>query len=476
MTVFKSELEGWLRSKILQEIQQYVAVFDDEKNIIYANALFTKKFGEWANRKCHEVIKKQSAPCADCEVEKCFSDGIPRKFEETISHRDYLMVHTIPVLDLKGNVTHMITMSEDITDIRTQQMECAIFFERVPSYISVIKRDFTIVKANDNLSDTFGECVEKKCYQAYKKRDVPCEDCPAALSFADGQEHTATHVGISQDGTETHYIVTTSPLIKGYDNCQYVVEIMTDVTKLKTLETEKLEAERLAAVGQTVAGLAHTVKNILMGIEGGMYIMSSGIEKDRRDRIQKGWTMLQRNIEKVSSLVKDFLSFAKGRKPELKMVDPSDLVNEILELYTETARSIGVELKRGEVHPMEKAPLDPEGIHTCLTNLVSNAIDACQMSTADTPCVIIAAREDNGAIVFEVKDNGVGMDYDVKQKVFTTFFTTKGGKGTGLGLLTTSKIVHEHGGKIYVQSEQGKGSTFRVVIPRERLNAIVNNS
>jgi len=471
-----NNMEEWLRLKILDEVPLLIAVFDRDRNITYANSRFSGKFGDWTNKKCYEAIKKASAPCSGCEVNNCFKDGLPRKFEETVAHRDYLMVHAIPVFDSQERVTHVITMSDDITDIRTEQMECAIFFERVPSYISVIRRDLTIIKANDNLRDTFGECVEKKCYQAYKKRNAPCEKCPAALSFSDGQEHTATHVGIAQDGAETHYIVTTSPLIKGYKDCQYVVEIMTDITRFKALEAEKLEAERLAAVGQTVAGLAHTVKNILMGIEGGMYIMSSGIENNRRDRIHKGWNMLQRNIEKVSSLVKDFLSFAKGRKPELKMVNPNDLVSEILELYTETARSIGVTLKRGDMSGGDEIPLDKEGIHTCLTNLVSNAIDACQMSTAGEPMVVISVREENGAIVFEVKDNGVGMDYDVKQKVFTTFFTTKGGKGTGLGLLTTSKIVQEHGGKIYLQSEQGKGSIFRVEIPKERLYAMMANS
>ncbi|HDP80934.1 MAG TPA: PAS domain-containing protein [Spirochaetes bacterium] len=475
MTVFNTELNDWLGSKFLNEVPMLVAVLDAERKIIYANDRFTKKFGEWANRKWNDVLKKEDEPRAKGEIDRCYEDGISRKFEETLAHRDYLMVHAIPVLDLKGGVTHMVTMSDDITDIRTEQMECAIFFERVPSYISVIGRDFTIIKGNDNLRDTFGECVEKKCYEAYKKRDAPCEDCPAALSFMDGQEHTATHVGIDREGGETHYVVTTSPLIKGYKDCQYVVEIMTDITRFRELEAEKLEAERLAAVGQTVAGLAHTVKNILMGIEGGMYIMSSGIEKDRRDRIQKGWTMLQRNIEKVSSLVKDFLSFAKGRKPELKMVDPDDLVSEILELYTETARGIGVTLRRGETCRPGPAPLDPEGIHTCLTNLVSNAIDACQVSAAGEPTVEINAREENGALIFEVSDNGIGMDYDVKQKVFTTFFTTKGGKGTGLGLLTTYKIVQEHGGKILVDSEPGKGSIFRVVLPLERLNAMISN-
>ncbi len=121
-----------------------------------------------------------------------------------------------------------------------------------------------------------------------------------------------------------------------------------------------------------------------------MYMVSSGIEKDDKERLSKCWDMLQRNISKVSSLVKDFLSFAKGRKPEAKMVDPNRLIDEILELYSDTATGIGVELRRMSRTSASERPLDPDAIHTCLTNLVSNAIDACQLSTREKNTVLIA--------------------------------------------------------------------------------------
>jgi signal transduction histidine kinase len=83
--------------------------------------------------------------------------------------------------------------------------------------------------------------------------------------------------------------------------------------------------------------------------------------------------------------------------------------------------------------------------------------------------VVLKTSESEGALEYEVSDNGCGMDYEVKNKIFTTFFTTKGAGGTGLGLLTTRKIVQEHGGKILLESDQGKGTKFRIVLPRERL-------
>jgi signal transduction histidine kinase len=249
----------------------------------------------------------------------------------------------------------------------------------------------------------------------------------------------------------------------------HVIEISTDLTDIKKLEQEVIEAERLAAVGQTVAGLAHSIKNILMGLEGGKYIVSVGLQKDDKDMINQGWEMLERNFDKTTSLVKDFLSFSKGRLPELQMVNPNDLANEIVDLYRDTCSQSGIKLSADLPEKISKAPLDPDGIHTCLTNLVSNAIDACQMGEQKGTEVTIKVRDSRGILVFEVADNGSGIDYDIKQKIFTTFFTTKGGMGTGLGLLTTRKIVQEHGGKIKVDSKKGKGARFRMEFPRSRL-------
>jgi len=114
--------------------------------------------------------------------------------------------------------------------------------------------------------------------------------------------------------------------------------------------------------------------------------------------------------------------------------------------------------------------MDYENILECLTNLVGNAIDACQMSENKGNCfVYVKVYEIDDVIMFKVTDNGCGMDYDVKNKVFTNFFTTKGTGGTGLGLLTSKKIIQEHGGKIELKSEPGEGSEFIISLPRKRL-------
>jgi signal transduction histidine kinase len=250
----------------------------------------------------------------------------------------------------------------------------------------------------------------------------------------------------------------------------YVIEMSTDITAVKQLEQEKLEAERLATVGQTVAGLAHGIKNVLMGLEGGVYIVQSGIQRGDSERLLKGWTMVEHNIGRISAFVKEFLDFAKGRPPEVALVDPNRLAATVIELFQQTATLAHIALEARLAPGLAPAFLDADGIHTCLANLVSNALDACQVSERHSGHVTLATREEQDTLVFEVSDDGIGMDSEIRKKVFSNFFSTKGSeKGTGLGLLTTRKIVQQHGGRVSFQTEEGVGSVFRLEFPRHRL-------
>jgi PAS domain S-box-containing protein len=342
-------------------------------------------------------------------------------------------------------------------------------FDRVPVAICVIDEDFRVVEANARFTELYGEWIGHRCYEVYKDRKEKCVTCGAAKSFQDGSTREREEEGVDRFGRPTHYLVDIVPVVRDDGSIPYVIEMSTDITELKKLQREKIEAERLAAVGQTVAGLAHGIKNLIMGLEGGMYVVNSGLRSDNEERVLQGWRMLEEDITRISSFVKEFLEFAKGRQPRVQMIQPNDVARTVVDRYRERAARSGVELVL-DLGELEEAPMDKEGLHTCLTNLVLNAIDACVMSTQEGCRVTVSTREEDGVLTFEVIDDGCGMDYDIKQKVFTNFFSTKAsGKGTGLGLLTTRKIVQEHGGKVSFDSTEGEGSVFRLQFPRENL-------
>lgn len=258
------------------------------------------------------------------------------------------------------------------------------------------------------------------------------------------------------------------------DNFVGTVNFFQDLTEIKRLEKELVLSERLAAVGQTVSGLAHYVKNILIGLKGGSYVVDVGIKKNNTEKFKTGWKTIKRNIRRVSDLTQDLLTYSKPREPEFEACDPNEIVNEVMELVTDLAGSkginISVELEKG----IGEVMADPQTIHRSLLNLVNNAIDACleDEDTSKTHEVKIKTFMENNFFGFKVKDNGCGMDDDTKKQLFDPMFSSKGGKGTGLGLLVTGKLIEEHNGVIETETSKGIGSTFTIKLPYEKANAV----
>lgn len=231
-----------------------------------------------------------------------------------------------------------------------------------------------------------------------------------------------------------------------------------------------IQNERMAAMGETVAGMAHAVKNILGGLTGGAFVVDKGLELGRDDLVRQGWDMVQRNVSRIRELVMDLLTYAKDREPELETCDPNEIISEVVELMSPVAGQYGVDLVMEPGLGVSPWPLDRKWIQRCLANLISNAIDACSepFGLKRPGRVTVGCQElPGGRLCLQVSDNGCGMDEEIRGKIFTSFFSTKGSRGTGLGLMLTQKMVHEHGGTVEVESQVGSGSTFRVILPRQ---------
>ena len=256
------------------------------------------------------------------------------------------------------------------------------------------------------------------------------------------------------------------------------VAFFQDLREIKHLERELVNSERLAAVGQTVAGMAHCIKNILHGFKGGSYLMDVGLSRDNTEKMRSGWEMIQRNINRTSGLVMDLLSYSKEREPEYEPCQPNEIAEDVCELLDGVARDHDVTMLKQFPDRMTPVVMDPRTVHRCLMNLVTNAIDACIFDPEvdkDHQVTVVAEMEETGTVRFDVKDNGCGMSEEVRAKLFSSFFSTKGVKGTGLGLLVTAKLVEEHKGSIDVTSTEGEGTTFTLRFPTLSPDAVSLN-
>ncbi len=241
---------------------------------------------------------------------------------------------------------------------------------------------------------------------------------------------------------------------------------------LQKAQDEMIKAERLASIGETVASLAHCIKNISTGLGGGMYMVHTGMAKEKPNMIEEGWSMFQRNLEKVSDLILDLLRYARQTEPQRTPCRLNDIVSEVVRNLEKYADDNQIKLNKVLAPNLTEVYIELDSMHRMLGHLVSNAIDAC-IYDADTSkkweVTVTTKTEtaaDSGEIIFiEVTDNGCGMTDETKSHLFHRFFTTKAGRGIGLGLLVTQKIIRDHGGEIFVESEFGKGTTVLVRLP-----------
>jgi signal transduction histidine kinase len=243
------------------------------------------------------------------------------------------------------------------------------------------------------------------------------------------------------------------------------VIVMTVVIRYRrVLEAKNEELQRLAAVGEIVAGLVHYQKNLLNGLRGGLYITDGAMAKGDQEKLREGWRMLDDTAQRIERLTLDMLCYVKERVPRREPTDVNEVIQEAVDLMREAATDQDVELQAELDEGIGQQVLDRTAIYRAILNLVSNAIDACAESESGN-LVSLRSQDRADGIVVTVADNGIGMSDQVRSNLFLRLFSTKGGQGTGLGLPVVKKVVEEHGGTLEVESKPGQGSAFHLRLP-----------
>ena len=227
-----------------------------------------------------------------------------------------------------------------------------------------------------------------------------------------------------------------------------------------------VKAERMAAMGQTIATLSHHIKNILQGVRGGSYLIDMGLNDHNEELVRKGWHVVEKNQNRIYNLVMDMLTFSKERKPAYQQSQLNETVHDVFELMQARAVEFNVELRFEPAANLPLSTFDPEGIHRAVLNIVTNAIDAVEGSDRALVKIETGLNPVTDMFWVSVTDNGPGIVEDQLQRIFNVFESTKGARGTGLGLAVSQKIIREHGGEITVESRLGEGARFLLAWPR----------
>ncbi len=231
----------------------------------------------------------------------------------------------------------------------------------------------------------------------------------------------------------------------------------------RILHEANLKAERLAAVGQTVAGLSHYIKNVLSCMEAGSEIVSNGLGDGDIDSARRGWEIVGRSELKISELVLDMLNYSTERTPVRSSCDLNNVIRDIAEGLGLAAEAANTRLELALDPKLVPVMADPTGMHRCILNLLTNALDAVE--GRDDARVVVSTCRDGDLAVVSVRDNGSGISDDVMPRMFDVFVSTKGDRGTGLGLAVVKKIINEHAGETSVTSQLGQGAEFKIALP-----------
>jgi signal transduction histidine kinase len=329
----------------------------------------------------------------------------------------------------------------------------------LPCYISIQDRDLRIVFVNENFEKDFGDGVGELCHAVYKGSLEICPNCPVQKTFEDKRVHIAEETVQMINGRICQILLQTSPVLSDQGEVAAVVGMATNITQVK------IDQKELATLGQSIALLSHSLKNMLEGLQGGAYVVDEAFKDGDMELARKGWQIVNKNIFGVTDYVKNILYSSKTRPLKYDLVSPAQLARDALALFRERAAGMHIRL-REQINPhVPNVHLDIASVGMMLNNLIWNALEAC-LNDASKKNHFVSVKTDffdDAHFMFEIADNGIGMDQKIQRHIFEEFFSTKGSAGTGLGLAVVERIVSRHGGKIEVTSTPGKGTKFKII-------------
>ena len=234
-----------------------------------------------------------------------------------------------------------------------------------------------------------------------------------------------------------------------------------------TLAKTQMQHERLAAMGETVASISHSVKNMLQGLRSGAGAINLALGRGDLELAREGWPILARNLDRVYALTFNMLAWSRTSTPEISFVQIQPIVEDAIALVRGASERRSISLQSDVEQDLPPIPIDQTAILQVLLNVLNNAIDACSSKTGVVK-LCVSMLEGGESLEITIEDNGSGVETDTKEEAFVAFNTTKGQRGTGLGLAVARKVILEHKGEIELVDVEGGGTLCRITLPLDR--------
>jgi PAS domain S-box-containing protein len=450
----------------------FVSVQDPLLRIIASNERFRAAFGDVGRRPCFEVYKGLEQPCGDCPVVKAFADGRQHQSRQLVrlpsGEALPVVAYASPVLDTDGRVEAVVEISADITEqvrleeeLHESREHFRLLFEEAPCFISVQDRELRVVRANRRFEEAFGPAEGARCYDLYKHRKEQCLRCAVAETFVDGATHHSEEVVTSRDGEHIYTLVSTAPISSAEGEIELVMEMSTDISRIRRLQGQ------LTNLGLLIGSISHGLKGLLTGLDGGTYLVKTGVEKVKPQRVEQGLQMIRRNVGQIRGVLKDLLFLAGDDELELEIAPLAGLAHAVASRTHKRAADLDIVLSVEISDEQGTCEVDVGALEESLLNIFEHALESCRLDASrQTHHIRFALRWEADDALFIVEDDGIGMDRETRERVFSLHLAAQGAGGVGLGLYTASKVIERHRGVIEVSSEHRQGTSIRIRIPR----------
>ncbi|MCP4577044.1 MAG: GHKL domain-containing protein, partial [Deltaproteobacteria bacterium] len=334
-------------------------------------------------------------------------------------------------------------------------------FDELPCYVTVQDKNLRLTAMNKQFRRDFGNELGAHCFEVTRQYDAPCPKCPVMDTFEDGKSHQAEMELTTPNGLKTNVLTWTSALHNDQGEVTHVLVMYTELTQILHMQNH------LASLGLMIGSVSHGIKGLLTGLDGGMYLLDSGLAKENETQIKDGLEVIKNVSSRIRNLVLDVLLFSKERDLKKEWVNVTNLAEDTACLIDSKMRDAKVRFIREFAPNLGQFEVDPGFLRTALINILENAVDAClDDKQKEEHSVSFKVKKDGDRIVFDIIDNGIGMDDATRDKMFSLFFSSKGQQGTGLGLYITNRIIEQHGGRITVDSTPGQGTHIGIRIPQ----------
>jgi len=464
-----NDAQGGMR--YFNELPYFVSIHGRDCTVLAANNIYLRYLGNRLYQSSWGIYVGRRATRNGCPVGRALHNESVMTTRALVRYasgaRVPVTVHTAPIYDNDGNIDLVIEIFAGTKEIerlaeesRRTHQRYEQLFNAVPTSIAVLDRRFRINAVNRVFRENYGEYAGRLFFDVFRPGIFPAYRDPISKTVRTGDPQQGEMVLTNSEGLKTNVMAWTSPIKTATGKLIQVLVIFADVTQLRKLQAN------LANLGLMVSTLSHDLKGSLTGLDAGLYLIDSGFYRNLPARIEEGLDAARLMTERIRKLVADILYYAKER-------DIHPVATDILQFAGDVAANVATKVRGANIQfnpqipevPLEAA-IDADLIRTALYNIIDNAIEACiESPAAGQHAIDFSVAADNERVRFVVQDTGGGMSPEKAKTVFDLFASTKGDRGTGIGLYVTRKIVQKHGGTITVGSRPGRGSRFEIELP-----------